>query len=284
MDLPIDSQAARDLSWVINSPSLITLLDDSELSGTASDLQKASLVAALEGHLPDQPVHRVGRYFEQLVHFYLEAIWRFEIVAQGKQIQKDGQTLGEIDFLFRNASGEFCHLEAAVKFYLYLPDVSDCGSQFIGPNSADNFEKKMRRLFEHQLPLSKKWFPEVTQRLAFVKGRIFYHPLRDRPQCLPDPLSPAHLCGTWIRESELDLLETDGRCSLFKLVRKPHWLAPEVAAGDSTMQTLEEIKQSLRNHFQQKRTPQLVSRLAEDADCWRESDRIFIVADEWPAV
>lgn len=277
------SQAARDLIWTINSPSLIQSPRESyelELPAChAADFDADMLQTRLNA----VPSQRVGRYFEHLVHFYLEAIRGFEIVERGLQIQEEGRTVGEIDFLFRDARGSVVHCEAAVKFYLYVPDPTDGGSHLPGPNATDNFERKMRRLFEHQLPLSEGRFPEVTRRKAFVKGYIFYHPLHRPPTSLPDQLSPNHLKGSWIRESELDLLDDSSIPSMFRLVRKPHWLSLEIAiATDDTLLTSEAVKESLRCHFAARRTPQLVSVLTRREKFWHESNRVFVVSNQWP--
>jgi len=277
------SQAARDLIWAINSPSLIrSSAEDASTDWPVceeSDFDPATLQAGCD----DANQYRVGRYFEDLVHFYLESVRRFDIVERGLQIQEGGRTVGEIDFLYRNHDGVLCHCETAVKFFLHTADSNDSSSHFIGPNSADNFERKTRRLLDHQLPLSESRFPNVARREAFVKGRIFYHPRQDTPTVLPDLLSKDHLNGSWIRESELDLLGASDAESRYRVARKPHWLAPDQAnASDATLQTVDEIRSLLNNHFLERRTPQLVNVLSEVDDQWQESDRVFVVSDQWP--
>lgn len=281
--LSMTTQASRDLIWAINSPSLIrSSTEDASTDWPVcaeSDFDPASLRAGRD----DANQYRVGRYFEDLVHFYLKSVRGFEIVERGLQIQEDGRTVGEIDFLYRNHDGVLCHCETAVKFFLHTADSNDSGSHFIGPNSADNFERKTRRLFEHQLPLSKSRFPEVARREAFVKGRIFYHPLAGVPAELPALLSKDHLRGTWIRESELDLLGASDAEAKFRVARKPHWLAPDqTSLSDATLQTTDGIRTLLRIHFSERRTPQLVNVLSEADDRWLESDRVFVVSDQWP--
>jgi hypothetical protein len=277
------SQASRDLLWTINSPSLIQSPQERNVLELPTCGAADFNASMLQTRLDAVPNHRVGRYFEHLINFYLEAVRGFEIVERGLQIQEHGRTVGEIDFLFRDASGSLVHCEAAVKFYLYVPESNDSGSHLIGPNSSDNFERKMQRLFEHQLPLSEERFPEVTRRQAFVKGCIFYHPLHNQPKSLPDQLSPDHLQGSWIRESELDLLDDSSIPARFRLVRKPHWLSPEMAtSSDDTLLTSDDVKDSLRIHFAERRTPQLVSQLTESEEFWQESSRVFVVSDQWP--
>jgi uncharacterized protein len=281
-------QAGRDLIWAINSPSLIRSPADRDEGnsdlGTGSECREIDLdIDALESRLNEAPTRRVGHYFEQLIHYYLEEMRGLEIVAHGLQIHEGGRTTGEIDFLYRDEHGSLCHLEAAVKFYLYLPDSNELDSQFIGPNAADTFERKMGRLFSHQLRLSEGRFPEVLQRHAFVKGRIFYHPLQPVPASLPDRLSHAHLRGSWICQSELDLLDISPESRMFRVLKKPHWLAPEIVdVNDTTLQSLDEIQDRLRKHFAEQATPLLLSVLTKEDRNWQETDRVFVVSDSWP--
>jgi hypothetical protein len=278
------TQASRDLIWAINSPSLIRVPAADDVSSNwpvcdESDFDPVELQKCCDP--PRQ--YRVGRYFEDLVHFYLHSVCGFDIAERGLQIQEDGRTVGELDFLYRDHDAVLCHCETAVKFFLHTPESNDSGSQFIGPNSADNFERKTRRLFEHQLPLSEVRFPEVARREAFVKGQIFYHPRQPAPTMLPALLARDHLRGSWIRESELDLLGASDSEARYRVARKPHWLALDQASlSDGTLQTADEIRSQLKKHFSERRTPQLVNVLSEVDEWWQESDRVFVVSDQWP--
>lgn len=279
----ISTQLERDLIWAINSPSLIRPNRDCGITDWnrlhTAEIDSNMLRSAFETAQPRQ----VGRYFEQLIHCYLKRIRRFDVLEHGLQIQENGQTVGEIDFVYRDGTGRLCHCETAVKFYLYYPDAEESGSQFIGPNAADTLERKMHRLFQHQLRLTDGRFEGIARREAHVRGRIFYHPQQRLPDCLPPYLSPEHLKGTWIRESELDLFETQSESSKFLLIRKPNWLAPEtVASGSDRLLEIRELKDSLQQHFEERRTPQLVSGLIEHASGWRETVRTFVVSDQWP--
>ncbi len=277
------TQAARDLIWAINSPSLIQSTVEYVPSDWPACIESDFDPAALQTCIDASDQYRVGRYFEDLVHFYLKSVCGFAIVERGLQIQEDGRTVGELDFLYRDNDGVLCHCETAVKFFLHTPDSNDSGSHFIGPNSADNFERKTRRLLDHQLPLSKSRFPEVARREAFVKGRILFHPLAAAPTSLPELLSKDHLKGSWIRESELDLLAAADAEVRYRVARKPHWLAPDLAnTSDASLQTAGEIQSLLRIHFSERRTPQLVNVLSIDGEHWHESERIFVVSDQWP--
>lgn len=155
------------------------------------------------------------------------------------------------------------------------------GSHFIGPNAGDTFERKRDKLFGRQLPLSESVFPEVTRRFAFVKGRIFYHPKQPLPEVLPDGMASDHLRGIWLRISELEMLE--GIAGRFCLLEKPHWLAPEVLAIlETNLLEFGELKARLDIQFSGDERPVLLCGLALEAECWRETARIFVVGDDWP--
>ncbi len=274
---PQQSEALRDLNWAINSPSLIENCTDKLNVQADEDVLAKQLFQFMENRIS----HRVGYYFESLVHFYLRNMRMVEIVGQRLQIQENCRTIGELDFLFRDEQGELNHWEVAVKFYLYHPEKSVANSHFIGPNAADTFERKMKRLFEHQLPLSEKYFPEVSQRHAFVKGRIFYHPQMPLGDSLPTLLAANHLRGDWIYLRELEWLnhwEFDAATMLIK----PWWLSSTRLALTDDVLTRMELRASLQVHFERSNHPQLISLLSEQSSEYIEIRRLFVVHDQWP--
>lgn len=231
-------QLVADLIWAVSSASLVVdplAVPAQPLS--ASEVDTELLVRTLSAPLP----HRVGRYFEQLVLFWLTHVRRVEIVSTGEQVQVDGRTIGEFDFLFRNEEGALTHCEAAIKFFLHHP--REGTSHYPGPNARDNFEAKATKLFDQQLKLSAEHRPEVTAREAFVKGRIFTHLGDPPPDRLPPRLAPDHLGGTWLRADELPLLVQSRPGALVTVTTKPHWLAP-VAAPPTPLDELAAILRS----------------------------------------
>ncbi|MDA0586640.1 MAG: DUF1853 family protein [Planctomycetota bacterium] len=289
-------QAIRDLDWVLTSP---TLISPSHVAEEISDSIEPTNLNQFQNELaefihresPRRDQYRVGRYFEQLVLFYLKHIRQVEIVASGLQIRDGSRTVGELDFVFRDEQGRLQHWETAVKFYLFHPDPTESGNHLVGPDSRDNFEKKMQRLFEHQLPLSNKPFPDIAERHAFVKGRVFYHPEFLPPTSLPDLLSPDHLRGVWLYRRDLDwlsrLAESSGS-GMARIVQKPLWLSPDIVTdtpSDLTAKQLvpvENLQAQLKQHFRESSSPRLVSLLARQSGEWREVERVFVVAESWP--
>ena len=294
MDVPPKSvaseQAVRDLKWVINSPSLINVsihncfIANPEFEIDASALQK---------FLSHRVTHRVGHYFEHLVHFYLQYICGFKMLARGLQVQDGSRTVGELDFIFRDQSGVNHHIETAVKFYLYLPQPNSTGSHFVGPNAADTFERKVRHLLSKQLPLSLKQDIPVDTRSAFLKGRMFYRWNETGDVNRPRELSSQHLRGTWIRSSELNVLaaiqqQHSSRC-WFRILEKPFWLTDEVSLQvGMELHSALQMQAKLARHFLKDQRPRLVSVVSRHdtvpagGAILHEVERVFVVDENWP--
>jgi hypothetical protein len=275
-----ESQALRDLEWVINSPSLISKPADQIVPHLPLD-KRAIDVDDLEGFLETRKDHRVGRYFENLILYWLVKIREVELLANAYQVQVERQTIGELDFVFRDEQQIVTHWEVAVKFFLYLPEINSTGSHLIGPNSADNFEKKITKLFRKQLPLSKTAFPEVARREAFVKGRIFYHPDDHSPSPNSPELSSSHLRATWVRESDLSRFERSMH-HRFQILKKPYWLSPVRCSDTPELLTGAKLIETIADAWKSNRHPVLVGELRDEGREWTEVDRVFVVPEEWP--
>ena len=270
---PIDGGLARqDLLWVVNSSSLLT----NPPNHAPIELTQVD-PCHLAAFLHDFQGHRVGRYFERLIYYWLHHIRDLEIVINSKQIVSEGgKTLGEIDFVFRDEANQLVHWETAVKFYLHLPRENHTGSHFIGPNAADTFERKTRRLFEHQLSISRHLDVAIAKKEPFVKGMIFYHPSESADCQLPERLAVNHVKGQWVRSNELTLLSQMG--AEFRVMRKPFWLSDHAADDDSFVSAELQIIQ-LREHFRQSDRPVLLSGSCDNQD---GNQRVFVVSERWP--
>lgn len=286
---PVD-QAIDDLIWAVNSPSLISdVFLDSESGGElqgkgkivefrpigVSDISREHL-----GQFIKSIKHRrVGRYFERLILYWLAHVRQVEVNVHNWQVRDGKQTLGEIDFLFTDEQRQLSHWEVAIKFYLYDPEHFKNGSQHLGPNSTDNFEAKINRMFEHQLLQSQRDFPEVAIRRAFVKGRIFYPIEMTEKPSAPVRLADDHLTGWWIRESELARLRQPS--CMYRVREKPYWL-DDSHASRNLLQTPEKFVKQLREHFDAKGYPVYVTQFQMTDNEMRESSCGFVVPDAWP--
>jgi hypothetical protein len=96
---------------------------------------------------------RLGQLAEQFVFNQLETSSVTEILAENIQVQKEKQTLGELDTLLL-LYNQPIHLEIIYKFYVYDPTLGDLEiERWIGPNRKDSLIEKLTKLEEKQLPL-----------------------------------------------------------------------------------------------------------------------------------
>lgn len=271
----------RDLIWAVNSPALIAFTGMTPATTcplSVNDVDREHL----NNHFSAREERRVGRYFERLIYYWIRYIRRCEIVAQSLQIRKGKQTVGEIDLLFRDECGRLTHWELACKFYLQVAAEDASTTDYIGPNASDTLRKKVIRLQEHQLPLGVQYFPEADVRDVFVKGRIFYHCQTGARESLPSELTADHLDGKWIRVSEIPELLRNSRMR-YRILQKPFWLAEDFASpSDDDIFSADELSELIQDHFRDHRTPILLSEFCESALPLYESERWFVVSDEWP--
>jgi hypothetical protein len=249
----------------------------------------------LRDHLARQASARLGRYAEKLLGFYLQQ--QNQLVAANLQVRNGGptrETLGEFDFLVRRpdvACAEGLeHWEFATKFYLLeTPSISPAGpgaEAFVGPNLADSLGRKMRKIMERQLMLSRHpaaaaVLPQpVTSARALVKGWLFY-----RDEALPLPpsmgIAAGHCRGFWCEAQELAarVFPQDAR---FVLLPRLEWLAPARVALARTL-TWPELQGELATRLALEAAPQMVAvcEISEDGEEAIETERGFIAPDGW---
>ncbi|GGB92774.1 hypothetical protein GCM10011352_18550 [Marinobacterium zhoushanense] len=175
-------------------------------------------------------------------------------------------------------------MEVALKLYLLDGDGSSL-SHYIGTRRDDCLAQKWHRMLYHQLKLAQQ--PAAQQQLAelgieqpltsalWIKGWLFYHPLRPAPKKQPEQINPCHLKGWWLTQSELKLIKAPGR--VYMLVRKPDWLLPV-----SMLETGAIDFDRLRDEIAGETRAHLVLILHRADDGWVERSRGFVVADSWP--
>ena len=291
----------RDLAWVMKSPTMLKaktpeypIFSDQD----CDDIFDAALDKLhqldkdpnpLLSYLEQLSSHRVGRYFEALIHFWLEHLTEFEVIAKNLQIKDGKRTLGEIDFLLCG-NKQIIHWETTVKYFLQL--TSDCQEhEFIGPNTSDNLASKKERIFKKQLTRSthgnmNRELENLTQnepinRQAFVKGWLFYRKLSEKDSdCLPT-LNPRHLMGFWIRHGQ-DQLPEHSQEALWTVLTKPYWLAPRLAASSNGLLSRAKLTNLLQAHFNSSQNPILVAQLEPYSSGYLETLRGFIVEPQWP--
>lgn len=265
-----ESWAAADLQWLLQCPSLIQSEENFEFKSIESRNFDWGPVRRFLG---TKAAHRVGYYVESLVQTLLESDPTVFDLQHGIQIRREKETLGELDFLFQK-EGRLHHLEIALKLYLCYPERAQNGSQFVGPNATDSFERKRDHLLGKQLPFGREFFPEIEESCQTVKGMIFYHPSDEGMVAAPELLNPSHARGIWIRESELESFLSglpSGQSG--RILRKPFWLGAH--GGDLGF---EDIEQAASGHFQEWDGPVFLA-LFENG---QEVERVFVMPDFWP--
>ena len=278
----------RDLAWALASPPLMQPRQAachwygadwySRLYDESRDwLQQLDTCPdALQALLDSNRDRRLGRYFETLWAFYFSHAPRYRLLAHNQQVMAAGRTLGELDLIVHDCKLDTTlHIEVAVKFYLGLADTRQ-PHNWHGPGSHDRLDRKLDSLLQRQSVFARQ--AEVAEQLAtrgihidacavILKGRLFYPATGALP---PQHSHPQHLRGRWLRLRQFDC--RPGK-AYFPQPRTG-WLAaqPRPAGG-----------------IQHKR--ELLAMLAHDAcrlpllllvyEGERESERLFIVPDDW---
>ncbi|TWU51800.1 DUF1853 family protein [Rubripirellula reticaptiva] len=266
-------QLCRDLCWAINSKALINC------GPTIAPVATVEIdVNHLSHFFSGGPPRRVGRYFEKLVLYWLTHVRKVNVITHAMPIRSGKTTLGEIDFLFRDENDQLNHLEVAVKFYLYQPDHPVDGSHFVGPNRQDTFERKMDRIFTHQLPLSRTHVADVQVRNAIVKGRIFYPNDCALPTHYPNRLANDHLRGGVFHQQELNDTERFSG-AMFCFSTKPFWLSDQTTDPDDIrVLDLAEFTEKVEHRFASDPTPVLATRLIHRDGAMIEAERFFVLS------
>ena len=206
------NRSVRDLAWVIASPPLVagefdgvnwwsqdTLLDEyQDCLPILTQLDQHP--EPLEHYLAALTTDALGHRFEALVAFWLELSPNYQLLDQSLQLQGEGRTLGELDFIIQaHRTGAIIHLEVAVKFYMGQSPLTKLENWY-GSHLKDSFANKLNHLKQHQTQLSclypdKIHYP-ITQRCCMVKGRLFYPEFAINP-LLPEGVEVGHLNGMW---------------------------------------------------------------------------------------
>lgn len=105
---------------------------------------------------PAPPLHNFvfGKRMEWYFRHEINYSSRYELLVENLQIQKQGTTLGELDFILHDHSQQrLVHVEMAFKFYLYDPSLPAEISRWVGPNRRDTLDLKLKKLRNRQFPL-----------------------------------------------------------------------------------------------------------------------------------
>jgi uncharacterized protein len=283
----------RALAWLLDAPGLLDA-DAPEWSGRVATLGPASAETSdwltsldrspsqLQAALDLRPQVRLGRYAENLLAYYLRAIHC--LYAENLQVHAAGnETIGEFDFLLSDREdASLIHWEFATKFYLL--EATGSGTvvdYFVGPDLADTLGAKIRKIMTRQLALSQHPAARAVVPLpvrsaqALVKGWLFYRvdaPLPDAPPGISTP----HCRGFWCTQDEAGGLAA-GR---YVVLARLNWLAPARVASSEAMDR-DALIHFLAQRFRVDSTPVLVALLEPAHGALLETDRGFVVPNDW---
>ncbi|WP_417565591.1 DUF1853 family protein [Marinobacter sp.] len=286
----LTTPAIRHLAWLCRAPQLLHspltfeparyLSEDLDSKLSAWDCDPNAAPALLR----EKPPKRLGFYFERLYRVLLEDLLGWTILLQNRQIQSNGRTIGELDFVVHNLTDDRIeHHEIAIKYYLGVPEPHG-KTLWYGPNAKDRLDLKTDRMLRQQsqrthLPEARTLMGEanitgpVTPRI-FIPGYLFYP--RDQEVSVPDYVPASHLRGRWRYLSQLKSSDIAG----WVVLNKPHWIGPwrqsEAPETDDVLAAL--------NTIQRHAVPLLFANLKRDSSTglWQETDRSFVVPDNWP--
>ena len=296
------TQAVRDLAWACFSP---TLLHTAQLAADGADVSdccphpsasRTNWLARLDRnpqplleHLAGYNSRRLGIYFESLWHFFLQQDPAFELVAHNLAVRDGSTTLGEFDVIYWcHERQRHCHLELAVKYYLGWralnnnEPLSHC-RDWVGPNSRDRLDLKLRQLLERQILLGQQ--PRSREQLhglaihdmareVAIKGYLF----QPRGAPLPPPPGFNSQLGfsQWLHLRTLPQFLQETEAEHFLLLPRMRWLSPVQAEPDEQFMS----RSMLRERLQLPASAQLIAGVDRSG---REACRFFVTPDNWPA-
>lgn len=285
--------ALRDLEWVIHSPFLLKEFPEPDL---ARHPETEALLVRLRAnpepllaHLAATQRLNLGRYFEQLIIFWLDNLPSVRLIGSNIPIFREKRTLGEIDLIFLYG-GTAWHWELSVKFYLNIGSPS-AEENFVGPMQKDTLKRKLDRLYGHQLSLpgqaetiamfTSLGISEITS-CPWVKGCLFYPAPYDPAQPTPHRISGQGMRGEWRNRSRLTetaLPDFDH----FQILEKKRWITPYFYPGEATAGIVTDLLTEIDRAIEKRPMPYLVHLMKDTGKGKLTSNgQIFITPEGWP--
>lgn len=296
---PYETQAVRDLAWAVFSPSMLHIATLPNTRGGVLDchfelttgrrlwLEQLDRDAQpLIRHLEQRRSHRLGLYFEQLWHFFLDADPEVELVAHNLPVRDEERTLGEFDVIyFCHRRNRHVHLELAVKYYLGVNN-QKAGPIWLGPDEGDNLDNKLVHLLQRQICLSDR--PAASARLRALdiesvereialKGYLF-QPMRD-PLESPQSYNTACQYNRWCRPGTLEDLPGYSNASHFMRLQKMQWLSGAQANPNSKLISPGKLKAEAEAMISENPYPALIAAMDTLGN---EISRFFVTPEYWP--
>lgn len=230
---------------------------------------------------------RLGIHYEHLWQFALQQAPGIQLLAANLPVRQDGQTLGEIDLLLRDAEGAH-HLELAIK--LYLGPVDGDGhlpGNWRGAGRADNLKRKLQHLTEKQLRLSSCLAAQAilaTHGIVrpdaelWLSGYLFY----PWPGSCDAPAGshPGHARGHWLQLRDWPAFYTSTPAQRWQPVPRDCRLAPIAFKPESSWSTAQ--LEDWLHELAVDAAPCLLAGFNQNAaGRWTESTRVLLLNDQW---
>jgi hypothetical protein len=295
----------RDLSWLLKSAPILEK-PGSELRNKWCQSQFSE--SLFNEHLPwlqdldeqSDEINRamqgadqqlLGKHYEQLFKFFLTKSPYFELKTANVQINRQGITRAEIDFLARYIStSEWIHFEISCKYYLGAANSSDYRA-WIGPNGNDNLSERMEK-FKKQLSVQETILDEAetdqmrslkARSLGWLKGFLFvpFHLIGNHK--LPKGVSSFCPVGWYIKSNSIHFLEDTP--AQWLVLPRHEWISPwETAHEKHELMNGHGICSFLKKHFDASDKAMMVVQLDPLSNYTKELSRGFVVHKNWPNV
>lgn len=250
--------------------------------------------SALLSHLEQRPTHRLGIYFEQLWHFFLQEDPETELIAHNLPVHDTDRTIGEFDCLYYCRQRErHVHLELAVKYFLSLPaaratNAAATASDWVGPDNRDRLDLKLEQLLERQIllgdhPVSQQALRErgiatLSKEIA-LKGYLFQPLVTSERSPTPPGYNSDCKLSHWVRYDQLQSHCNSLASDTYSLLPKMQWLCPAHGDNLTVKMTQQKIELLAAHHFQHDNYPIMIAALDKSGS---EASRFFVTPQTWP--
>lgn len=291
----------NDLAWIIGSPGLMHSIGLSDVFTPTDDFFEAEFKrhlpwlhrldenpALLRQHLEKN--HRVilGKYAEELLHFFFKYSPFYNLVEHSLQIMQGNRVVGELDFLVQDKERKcFYHVEFAVKFFLSA-GIDSSYRNWIGPNGKDSLSLKVDRLKDQVAASSAEGMQKIWRQNGFptpkkalvTKGYFFYDSLTDLP---PSGANPTHNKKLFFRANQFPSEEYASQFPYCVILPKLSWLAPFNFKPSWNAVNVYKTKDfSAETMFNTLNKAFLLAFVGPNKEWMCEQERVFIVKPHWP--
>ena len=228
------------LRWVMTQPGLLNGLpggstplmaeSDPRLEALLSRTQRQpdGLMTLLEGPRG----HKVGIAYEALMLWGLTQGLGYQCLGRDVQVFDLGRTIGALDLVLRSPKGQIEHWELAYKVYLQAQAYAEW-EHWVGPGQRDRLDRKVRRMLDHQVPLSTHpashaalqslGVAQIDARRVMLQG-VLFRPWGEPASWAED--APHEAKGRWFRPSQLESVLQANPGGQWWQRMKPHWFGP----------------------------------------------------------